>query len=78
MVTRQSAEVENYMNSVERVVQYSRKDLIAQEAPYEVSERKPLAEWPSEGAIEFDSIRMSYRPGLPEVLKGEFHIAPSI
>lgn len=66
------------MNSVERVLQYSRKDLIVQEAPYEVSERKPPVEWPSEGSIDFDSIRMNYRPGLPEVLKGTFRITPSV
>lgn len=70
LVTRQSAEVENYMNSVERVLQYSRKDLIVQEAAHEVPECKPSASWPSEGAIDFEAIRMSYRSGLPEVLKG--------
>jgi ATP-binding cassette, subfamily C (CFTR/MRP), member 1 len=70
VVTRQSAEVENYMNSVERVVQYSRRDLIEQEAPHEVPGHKPAESWPAEGAINFENIRMRYRPGLPEVLKG--------
>ncbi|EIN03766.1 ABC protein [Punctularia strigosozonata HHB-11173 SS5] len=70
MVTRQSAEVENYMNSVERVVGYSRSDLIEQEAPHEKPDVKPPPEWPTEGSIEFKDIRMSYRKGLPDVLKG--------
>ncbi|KAL0954603.1 hypothetical protein HGRIS_003563 [Hohenbuehelia grisea] len=70
LVTRQSAEVENYMNSVERVVHYSRGDFIDQEASYELHEAKPPPEWPQEGAIEFREVAMSYRPGLPKVLHG--------
>ncbi|KAI0784237.1 ABC protein [Abortiporus biennis] len=70
MVTRQSAEVENYMQSVETMVHYSRGDEIAQEAPHEIQETKPPAEWPAEGAIQFKDIVMRYRPGLPYVLKG--------
>ncbi|KAI9000636.1 P-loop containing nucleoside triphosphate hydrolase protein [Trametes punicea] len=70
MVTRQSAEVENYMSSVERIVQYSRQDQIPQEAPHEVPANKPPPEWPSHGSIEFKDVVMRYRPGLPFVLKG--------
>ncbi|KAF8530145.1 ABC protein [Hysterangium stoloniferum] len=70
MVTRQSAEVENFMNSVERVVHYSDTDLLEQEAPHEKDDVKPPQEWPSEGAIEFKDVVMSYRPGLDPVLKG--------
>ncbi|KAI0710130.1 P-loop containing nucleoside triphosphate hydrolase protein [Earliella scabrosa] len=70
MLTRQSAEVENYMSSVERIVQYSRQDQIPQEAPHEIAEKKPPSEWPAEGAIEFKEVVMRYRPGLPFVLKG--------
>ncbi|KAI0370390.1 ABC protein [Pilatotrama ljubarskyi] len=70
MVTRQSAEVENYMSSVERIVQYSREDQIPQEAPHEIPENKPPPEWPAHGAIEFKDVVMRYRPGLPSVLKG--------
>jgi ABC-type bacteriocin/lantibiotic exporter with double-glycine peptidase domain len=32
--------------------------------------RKPRETWPERGAIDFDNITMSYRPGLPKVLKG--------
>ena len=58
------------MNSVERVVSYSLGESIPQEAPHEVPDEKPDQSWPQEGAIEFDRIQMSYRPGLPNVLKG--------
>ncbi|TBU32613.1 P-loop containing nucleoside triphosphate hydrolase protein [Dichomitus squalens] len=70
MVTRQSAEVENYMSSVERILQYSRDDVIPQEAPHEIPDHKPPPEWPAKGAIEFDQVVMRYRAGLPFVLKG--------
>nr|CAD98883.1 ABC protein [Phanerodontia chrysosporium] len=70
VVTRQSAEVENYMASVETVTHYSHGKNIAQEAPHEIPENKPPAEWPRDGAIEFNNIVMRYRPGLPYVLKG--------
>ncbi|KAJ6566032.1 hypothetical protein B0H19DRAFT_939797, partial [Mycena capillaripes] len=70
-VTRQTAEVENYMNSVERVVHYSRKDLIPQEAAYESDkDHKPPTDWPTRGVIEFKNVEMQYRPGLPKVLPG--------
>ncbi|KAJ7259774.1 ABC protein [Mycena rebaudengoi] len=69
--TRLSAEVENYMNSVERVVHYSRGDVIPREAEHESDkEHKPPAEWPARGVIDFKNVTMSYRPGLPNVLHG--------
>ncbi|KAK7018185.1 ABC protein [Favolaschia claudopus] len=67
--TRLSAEVENYMNSVERVVHYARGDVVPKEAAHESTpDRKPAADWPAKGAIEFKDVSMSYRPGLPNVL----------
>ncbi|KAI0342890.1 ABC protein [Trametopsis cervina] len=70
MLTRQSAEVENYMASVETVTHYSHGNNIAQEADHEVPDKKPSEAWPEHGAIQFDKIVMRYRPGLPLVLKG--------
>ncbi|KAF7327458.1 ABC protein [Mycena kentingensis (nom. inval.)] len=71
MVTRSTAELENYMNSVERVVHYSRKDLIPQEGAYESDKDHNLPpEWPSRGAIEFKNVEMRYRAGMPKVLHG--------
>ncbi|KAJ7513244.1 ABC protein [Mycena galericulata] len=71
VTTRLTAEVENYMNSVERVVHYARGDLVPQEAAHDSDpQNKPPAEWPAHGAIEFKEVTMSYRPGLPNVLHG--------
>lgn len=52
------------------VVSYSKGEQIPQEAEHEIPDKKPDESWPQEGAIEFDKIQMSYRPGLPNVLKG--------
>lgn len=58
------------MNSVERVLHYSRQDEVPQEAPHEIEDTKPPKEWPQQGSITFEDITMSYRPGLPNVLNG--------
>ncbi|KAJ7204160.1 ABC protein [Mycena pura] len=69
--TRLSAEVENYMNSVERVVHFARGDVVPKEAAHESDpQHKPAQEWPARGAIEFKDVTMAYRPGLPNVLHG--------
>ncbi|EJU01052.1 ABC protein [Dacryopinax primogenitus] len=70
MMTRQSAEVENNMNAVERVVHYTADGYIAQEAAYRIPDRAPLANWPQHGAVKMETVRLRYRPGLDEVLKG--------
>ncbi|KAG0693348.1 ABC protein [Suillus ampliporus] len=70
VVTRQTADVENCMNSVERLVQYVDGDTIPQEAPHEIKEPKIPARWPEYGAVEFNDVKMAYRLGLPNVLRG--------
>lgn len=67
-MVRQLAEVENNMNSVERMVYYAQD--VEQEAPYEIPSHKPPASWPAEGKLELKDVSLSYRPGLPTVLKG--------
>ncbi|KAJ6577412.1 P-loop containing nucleoside triphosphate hydrolase protein [Mycena capillaripes] len=67
-MVRQSAEVENDMNSVERVLHYATG--VEQEAANEIPENKPPAPWPSRGEIEMKDIVLKYRPGLPAVIKG--------
>ncbi|KAJ7221013.1 ABC transporter [Mycena haematopus] len=67
-MVRQSAEVENDMNSVERVLHYATE--VEQEAANEVLENKPPAPWPANGKIEMKEIVLRYRPGLPAVIKG--------
>ncbi|KAG8517038.1 Multidrug resistance-associated protein 4, partial [Galemys pyrenaicus] len=62
---RQSAEVENMMISVERVIEYT--DL-EKEAPWECEKRPPPG-WPHEGVIVFDNVNFSYSLDGPLVLK---------
>ncbi|XP_074520424.1 ATP-binding cassette sub-family C member 4 [Halichoeres trimaculatus] len=62
---RQSAEVENMMTSVERVVEYTE---LESEAPWE-TEKRPPPEWPSKGLVTFDHVSFSYSSDGPLVLK---------
>ena len=63
---RQLAEVENNMNSTERIHYYGTK--LEEEAPLHLGDVP--ASWPEKGAIDFDNVQMRYRAGLPLVLKG--------
>lgn len=67
MVVRNYTQVENEMNSVERVCEYAFD--LPQEAPYIIDSTAPPASWPENGAIKFENASMSYRPELPLVLK---------
>ncbi|XP_029941882.1 multidrug resistance-associated protein 4-like [Salarias fasciatus] len=62
---RQSAEVENMMTSVERVVEYTE---LKSEAAWE-TERRPPADWPSRGSITFSRVNFSYSADGPTVLR---------
>ncbi|XP_047210879.1 ATP-binding cassette sub-family C member 4-like isoform X2 [Girardinichthys multiradiatus] len=62
---RQSAEVENMMTSVERVVEYTE---LESEAPWE-TEKRPPPGWPSQGMVIFDRVNFSYTADGPLVLK---------
>ncbi|KAL4079849.1 P-loop containing nucleoside triphosphate hydrolase protein [Scleroderma yunnanense] len=70
LMTRMTADVENDLNSVERIVQYTWKDTVPQEAAHENPSKQPPPEWPPAGAIEFIDVQMRYRPSLPNVLNG--------
>ncbi|KAI9463348.1 ABC transporter [Lactarius psammicola] len=65
---RQLAEVENDMNSVERILYYARD--LEQEPPHEIPDQKPPAPWPSNGKLEIHEAVLKYRPELPLILKG--------
>lgn len=68
---RQLAEVENGMNSVERLRYYGTQ--LEEEAPLHTIEVRPS--WPEKGEIVFDNVEMRYREGLPLVLKGlDMHV----
>ncbi|XP_033954587.1 ATP-binding cassette sub-family C member 4-like isoform X2 [Pseudochaenichthys georgianus] len=64
-MVRQSAEVENMMTSVERVVEYTE---LESEAPWETKKR-PLPDWPNKGLVTFDRVSFSYSPEGAPVLK---------
>ncbi|XP_013866191.1 ATP-binding cassette sub-family C member 4 [Austrofundulus limnaeus] len=62
---RQSAEVENMMTSVERVVDYTE---LQSEAPWEMQQRPP-PDWPNKGLVTFDRVSFSYSDDSPLVLQ---------
>lgn len=76
-VIRHSAELENNMSAVERVVHYATQ--VEQERPYyvpDVDQTIPPS-WPSTGAIEFDHVDAQYKTGTRKVLNDlTLHIRP--
>ncbi|XP_034741526.1 multidrug resistance-associated protein 4-like isoform X2 [Etheostoma cragini] len=62
---RQSAEIENMMTSVERVVEYAE---LESEAPWE-TDKQPPHDWPEAGSITFDRVNFSYSASERLVLK---------
>ncbi|EGC38375.1 hypothetical protein DICPUDRAFT_148988 [Dictyostelium purpureum] len=72
--TVQVADTETKMNSVERISHYTK---VPSEAPQIIENNRPPSHWPSKGSIVFKNVFMSYREGLPAVLKGiSFQINP--
>lgn len=74
---RQSAELENTMTAVERVVEYETVD--PETALEAEGDKKPPQSWPEEGAVKFDKISLRYFPDPTTdlVLKElEFEIQP--
>ncbi|KAG6035349.1 hypothetical protein E4U41_006116, partial [Claviceps citrina] len=63
---RQLAEVENGMNSVERLRHYGTE--LEEEAPLHTVDVRDS--WPERGEIVFDNVQMRYREKLPLVLQG--------
>ncbi|PIL27467.1 ATP-binding cassette transporter [Ganoderma sinense ZZ0214-1] len=67
------AQNEQNFNAVERILYYTE---LSSEGKTTTSTDPPPS-WPEGGAIEFKDVEMSYRPGLPPVLKGvTFRINP--
>ncbi len=58
------------MNAVERITQYSYGNNLEQEAPHEPTNYPLPKAWPTRGTLELHDVTMSYREGLPPVLKG--------
>jgi len=63
---RMGSDLEASMVSVERIRQYSK---LPTEPPHHMPNDEGLGRWPSIGIIEFSSVQMRYRAGLPLVLK---------
>nr|XP_026484669.1 probable multidrug resistance-associated protein lethal(2)03659 [Vanessa tameamea] len=72
---RQSAEMENQMTSVERVLEYTKLPI---ESSLSTSpDEKPPVGWPSEGGIHFNNLSLKYTPDGANVLNNlEFKIMP--
>ena len=65
-VVREWSDVENAMNSAERLQAYA--TTLPQEEDH-APKPKLARDWPPAGEITFSNLRMRYRPGLPEALK---------
>ncbi|TVU35823.1 hypothetical protein EJB05_17730, partial [Eragrostis curvula] len=59
--------LENKMVSVERIVQFTN---IPSEAEWSIKGCLPVANWPTDGAIDVIDLKVRYRPNSPVVLKG--------
>lgn len=72
---RQSAELENQMTSVERVLEYTN---VPHEPELESApDKKPPKDWPAKGEIKFVRLYLRYAPEDPPVLKNlNFLIKP--
>ncbi|GAX80189.1 hypothetical protein CEUSTIGMA_g7627.t1 [Chlamydomonas eustigma] len=70
---RQSSTVENNLNSVERLCEYTKLPRESSEKSghrRDAKQQEPPKGWPSQGEVEFKQVAMRYRPGLPLVLRG--------
>ncbi len=54
--------------SVERIIEYTTRH--EPEAPAVLDNQRPPADWPQAGCIDFQDLKVRYRPNLPLVLKG--------
>ncbi|KAJ8363811.1 hypothetical protein SKAU_G00126420 [Synaphobranchus kaupii] len=65
-MVRMTSDLESNIVAVERVKEYSETQT---EAPWEIEDRKPPPEWPTQGKVEFHDYSVRYREGLDLVLK---------
>ena len=64
---RQTAEVENHMTALERLVEYT--SLPQEPADVDQGGAAPPKGWPASGTLQYDRVTAVYRPGLPPVLR---------
>ncbi|RAK98898.1 putative ABC bile acid transporter [Aspergillus ibericus CBS 121593] len=73
-LVRLYSEVQQNMNSVERVREYLE---VEQEADAVIPDSRPPAKWPSGGAVDFVGYTTRYRPDLDPVLRNvSFNVQP--
>ncbi|KAB8233152.1 putative ABC bile acid transporter [Aspergillus alliaceus] len=73
-LVRLYSEVQQNMNSVERVKEYLE---VEQEAAAVIPDSRPPSNWPSGGAVEFTNYTTRYRPDLDPVLRNvSFTVQP--
>ncbi|CAM1314611.1 ABCC2 (predicted) [Pycnogonum litorale] len=66
------SELEMYMVSVERILEYCK---LTEEAPWSITKTRPPNDWPKDGVVEFHSYSVTYRSGLDLALANlNFHI----
>ncbi|XP_064079533.1 multidrug resistance-associated protein 1-like [Macrobrachium nipponense] len=65
-LVRMTSDVETNIVAVERIKEYSE---IPQEAPWDITSKKPQKDWPEEGVVEFRNYSTRYREGLDLVVK---------
>uniref|UniRef100_A0A8D2JJF9 ATP binding cassette subfamily C member 2 n=1 Tax=Sciurus vulgaris TaxID=55149 RepID=A0A8D2JJF9_SCIVU len=65
-LVRMTSEIETNIVAVERINEYIN---VESEAPW-VTDKRPPADWPSRGEIQFSNYQVRYRPELDLVLKG--------
>ncbi|OBS72815.1 hypothetical protein A6R68_12622 [Neotoma lepida] len=65
-LVRMTSEAETNIVAVERINEYMH---VENEAPW-VTDKRPPADWPSKGEIQFTNYEVRYRPELDLVLKG--------
>uniref|UniRef100_A0A8C9FWX8 ABC-type glutathione-S-conjugate transporter n=1 Tax=Pavo cristatus TaxID=9049 RepID=A0A8C9FWX8_PAVCR len=65
-MVRTTSDLETNIVAVERIKEYSETET---EAPWIIEDKRPPADWPSRGELEFVSYSVRYRKGLDLVLK---------
>jgi ABC-type multidrug transport system fused ATPase/permease subunit len=64
---RTFTQLETYMIASERINEYT---VMETEAPAIIESRRPPKNWPSQGKLVFDDVKLRYRPELEPALKG--------
>ncbi|XP_015591556.1 multidrug resistance-associated protein 1 isoform X6 [Cephus cinctus] len=66
-LVRMTSDVETNIVAVERIKEYGETE---QEAPWNIPETQPPKDWPRNGRVEFQDVKVRYREGLDLVLNG--------